>query len=122
MPSRSGFSRGDKVRKAMMREVSDIIRGELNEPALVNEVISVTDVVISPDNRHAKVFVSILGDDEKRETIMAVLIESQSKIRQHVGQRVRLRYTPEIEIRYDDSLERGSRVTDLLNQISKGEV
>jgi len=118
----SGFSRGDKIRKAMMREVSDIIARELKEPVLANQIISVTDVDISPDNRHARVYVSILGDETKRNEIMEALVESQPKIRQHVGQRIRLRYTPEIEIRYDDSLERGSRVTELLNQISKGEV
>ena len=106
----------------MMREISEIIARELKEPILANQVISVTDVVISPDNRHAKVFVSILGDDAKRAEILTVLQEAQSQIRHHVGQRIRLRYTPEIEIRYDDSLERGARVTDLLNQISRGEV
>lgn len=122
MASRQGFSRGDKIRKAMMREISDIIARELKEPVLSDQIISVTDVVISPDNRHARVFVSILGDDAKRTEILEVLKEAQSKIRHHVGQRIRLRYTPEIEIRYDDSIERGSRVTDLLNQISRGEV
>ena len=122
MASRQGFSRGDKIRKAMMREISDIIAHEIKEPVLNNQIISVTDVVPSPDNRHARVYVSILGDESKRAEIMEVLKEAQPKIRMHVGQRIRLRYTPEIEIRYDDSIERGSRVTDLLNQISRGEV
>jgi ribosome-binding factor A len=53
---------------------------------------------------------------------MDVLKENTPKIRSAIGQRIRLRYTPEIDVRLDNSLERGARVTQLLNQISRGEV
>lgn len=122
MPSQRGFSRGDKVRKAMMREMSDIIAREVKDPALNNRVISVTDIDLSADMRHAKIFISVFGDDAVREEVMAVLKESQPQIRSELGRRLQLRYTPEIDLRYDDSLERGTRVTELLNQISRGEV
>lgn len=122
MANRQDFSRADRIRKAISREFSDIIRHEIQEPALVNQVISVTDVDVSGDLRHAKVFVSVLGDDEKQRVIMDILRENLPKIRSEIGRRIRLRYTPEIHLQLDDSLERGSRVTQLLNQISKGEV
>jgi len=122
MPSQRGFSRSDKVRKAMIREVSDIIARDVKDPALNNRVISVTDIDLSADMRHAKIFISVFGDDDVREEVMAVLQESQHQIRSELGRRLQLRYTPEIELRYDDSLERGTRVTELLNQISRGEV
>lgn len=122
MANRQDFNRGDKIRKAMIREVSDILAHEIKDPRLVNQVISVTDAEISGDLRHAKIFVSVLGDEALQDEIMEILQAETSKIRYEIGQRIRLRYTPEIDIRLDNSLERGARVTHLLNQISRGEV
>lgn len=122
MANQRGFSRQDKVRKAMIREVSDIIAREVKGPVLSNQIISVTDIELSPDMRHAKIFISVFGNEELREEIMAVLVEAKPQIRAELGHRIRLRHTPDIDIRYDDSLERGTRVTTLLNQISRGEV
>lgn len=122
MANRNDFSRADKVRKAVIREFSDILTHEVKDPALVNRLISVTDVEVSGDLRHARVFVSVMGEESVQEEVMAVLQENTPKIRSAIGQRIRLRYTPEIDIRLDNSLERGARVTQLLNQISRGEV
>ncbi len=105
-----------------MREVSDIIAHAIKEPRLANVLISVTDVEVTHDLRFARIFVSILGEEETRNEIMDILIEAQPKVRSELGARVRLRYTPEIDIRLDDSLERGARVTQILDQISRGEV
>lgn len=122
MANRNDFSRADKVRKAVIREFSDILTHEVKDPALVNRLISVTDVEVSGDLRHARVFVSVMGEESVQEDVMKVLQENTPKIRSAIGQRIRLRYTPEIDIRLDNSLERGARVTQLLNQISRGEV
>jgi ribosome-binding factor A len=122
MANRSDFSRADKVRKAIIREFSDILTTEVKDPALVNQLISVTDAEVSGDLRHVRVFVSVMGDEETQNAVMTVLQEQTPKIRSAIGQRIRLRYTPEIEVHLDNSLERGSRVTQLLNQISRGEV
>jgi len=119
---RQQFSRHDKVRKALMREISDIIATGIQEPELQNQIISVTDVELSQDLRHAKVFLSVLGDPEEQEAIMAVLLEVQPQIRQQVGQRIRMRFTPELVLSLDDSLERGSRMSSLLDKIAKGEL
>lgn len=122
MANRQDFSRSDRIRKAIIREFSDIVAHEIKEPRLVNQVISVTDAEVSGDLRHAKVFVSIMADEAIQKEIMEILEESLPKIRHALGQRIRLRYTPELDVRLDNSLERGSRVTQLLNQISRGEV
>lgn len=122
MANRNDFSRADKVRKAVIREFSDILTHEVKDPALVNQLISVTDVEVSGDLRHARVFVSVMGEESVQEEVMRILQEHTPKIRSALGQRIRLRYTPEIDIRLDNSLERGARVTQLLNQISRGEV
>lgn len=122
MANRNDFSRTDRVRKAIIREFSEILTHDVKDPRLVNQLISVTDVEVSGDMRHAKVFVSIMGEESLQNEIMEVLKENTPKIRSAIGQRIRLRYTPEIDVRLDNSLERGSRVTQLLNQISRGEV
>jgi len=122
MANRNEFSRTDRIRKAIIREFSDIVAHEIKDPILVNQLISVTDVEVSGDMRYAKVFVSIMGDEALQNGIMAVLLENRPKIRSAIGQRIRLRYTPEIDVKLDNSLERGTRITQLLNQISRGEV
>lgn len=121
MGSRHEFSRTDRVRKELIREISKIIREDIQNPALVDQIISVTDIDLSNDLRHAKVFVSVMADTEQQQALMEILTEETPKIRNLVGQRIRLRYTPALVFLMDDSLERGSRVTQLLNKLSRGE-
>lgn len=113
-------SRVEKVRKALIREVSALLRNGLKDPR-ISGIISVTDVDLSQDCRHAKVFVSIFGSDEEREKSMEALESSTGYIRSEIGKRIQMRFTPEIIFKLDDSLERGARVTQILEKISKGE-
>ena len=120
--SNQAFSRRDRVEKALLREVSDIVKNEVKDPRLDDTVISVTQVRLSNDLKYAKVFVSIFAEDEVQNELMTILLESTSRIRKEVGKRVRLRNTPEIELLLDQSLEHGMRINSLLDQISKGEL
>ncbi len=115
------FSRADRVRKAMIREVSDVINTEIKDPALEHKIISVTDVELARDFSHAKVFVSVLGDEETREQVMTVIQENAPKIWTEVGRRLKLRYTTKLVFKFDDSLERGTRVNELLKKIASEE-
>lgn len=121
MANRQEFNRADRIRKAVIREFSDILSREIKDPRLADTLISVTDVEISGDLRHARIFVSIMADEDAQQEIMDILHEYAPKIRSELGQRIRLRYTPEVDIRLDTSLERGARVTQLLNRIGRGE-
>ncbi len=122
MANRFEFSRADRIRKALMREVSDIIRREVKDPRLSETVVSITDVEVSGDLRHAKIFVSIFAEKEAQDEVMEILHEWTKVIRSEVGKRIRMHHTPELLFCLDNSLERGSRVTQLLDQISRGEV
>ncbi len=123
MSQRQEFSRVDRVRKAIMRELGDILRTEIQDPRLDDIVISVTDVELTPDLTVAKAFLSVFIDDaEEREKVMTILLGHQPKVRKAIGQRIRLRHTPEIHFKFDDSLERGVRISMLLDKISRGEV
>jgi ribosome-binding factor A len=123
MPQRQEFTRADRVRKAIMRELGDILKNELQDPRLDDIVISVMDVDLTPDLTVAKAFISIyLDDEDERNQVMTILMGHQAKVRKAIGQRIRLRHTPEIHFKFDDSLERGVRISMLLDKISKGEV
>jgi ribosome-binding factor A len=121
MPSRQEFSRADRIRKAMIREFSDILMRDIKEPQLMEVLISVTDAEVSGDLRHVRLFISVRGDEQTQNDVLSLLQEQAPRIRSELGHRIRLRHTPEIDIRLDTSLERGARVTDLLNKISRGE-
>ena len=111
--------RNERVRKELMRDISDILRKEIR--GLVG-VVSVLDVEVSHDNSFAKVIYSVLGSPEQVEKTKEVMEKSTPKIRYEVGKRIRLRLTPELKFVYTDSLEKGSRVSELIDKISRGEL
>jgi ribosome-binding factor A len=82
-------------------------------------MVSVTDVIVSGDLQHAKIFVSIYGTEDVRADTMAGLESATSYIRGQLGHRLSLRRTPEVIFVEDRSLERGTRVLSLLNQLSQ---
>ena len=111
--------RNERVRKELMRDISDILRKEVRGLA---GVVSIVDVEVAHDNSYAKVYYSVLaGEADKANTIQAIT-DNTPKIRYEVGKRIRLRVTPELRFIPDDSLERGAHVTDLINKISRGEI
>lgn len=122
MMSSGKVSRVDKVRKALMREMAEAIRVDLGGPELEGQVVSVTDVDVSQDLRHAKFFLSILADETKKLLIMDYLLTNLPKLRYAIGKRVQLRFVPEIKLELDNSLERGTRVYHIIEKIARGEI
>ena len=111
--------RNERVRKELMREISDILRREVRG---LEGVVSIVDVEVSHHNSYAKVIYSVLGSEEQIEKSKEVIEKSTPKIRYEIGKRVRLRLTPELKFVYSNGLEEGSRVTELINKISRGEI
>ena len=111
--------RNERVRKELMRDISEILRKEIRG---LRGVVSIVDVEVSHDNSFAKVIYSVLGSDEDIETTKDVIEKSTSKIRYNVGKVLRLRLTPELRFVYTDGLEKSSKVVDLINKISRGEI
>ena len=113
--------RNERVRKALMREISDILRTEIKDPKIAG-IVSITDVDVSPDNSSARVFYSVFGDEKTKELTKAALEKDTPRIRHAVGQRIRLRHTPSLLFILDESLERGAKITELIDKISRGEI
>ena len=105
-----------RVNEELMKAISHIITYELKNPD-VTGMISVTRVKVTPDLKYAKVYVSILNPKSVEET-MKGLKESAGSIRSQVAKTVNLRITPELVFEYDDSIEHGEKIDNILKQIS----
>lgn len=110
--------RVERLREEIKKEASDIIR-KLKDPRV--GFVTVTDVEVSGDLRHVKIFVSIYGDEQTKAATMEALTRATGHIRTEIGQRIRLRYTPEIQVRFDESIERGARIFELLREVNPPE-
>lgn len=113
--------RNERVRKALMREISDIIFREIKDPQICG-MVSITDVDVSHDNSAARVFYSVYGNDEVKEKTSKALERHVGQIRHEVGKRIRLRKTPSLLFILDESMERGAKMMELINKIERGEV
>jgi len=111
--------RNERVRKELMRDISEILRKEIRG---LKGVVSIVDVEVSHDNSFAKVVYSVLGSQEDIETTKEVIEKSTPKIRYNVGKQLRLRLTPELRFVYTNGLEESSKVMEIINKLSKGEI
>lgn len=112
-------TRQGKVAHQLRQIASDIIQRELRDPGL--GFITVTDSDISPDLRQARIYVSILGDDEKRKEGMEALKRATPYVRREIGRRAGLRMVPEISFHADTAIDRGARIFELLEEVKKEE-
>lgn len=113
MPSQRGFSRADRVVEQIRRELADLIRLELKDPRV--SLVTLTDVEITPDYAHAKVFYTTLAGAEQRAEIDRGLKRSAGFLRRELGRRVRIHHTPELHFVYDTSVERGTQLSQLID-------
>ena len=109
--------RGGRINEEVKREVSNIIQNEIKDPRRT-AMVSVTDVKVTRDLRYAKVFVSIFGknDEEKNNTFVA-LKNASGYIRKEIGQRINLRYNPQIIFELDDSINYGMHIEELIQRV-----
>lgn len=98
-----------------------LLRGQIKDLRVNTGIVSVTEVEVTGDLRQARIFVSIFGTPQVQEQTMASLNRVTPFVRSELGQRIRLRYTPEVTFVQDQSLERGVRMTQLIDQIRSEE-
>lgn len=108
-----------RVAELIKREVSQMLLTDIKDDRVGAGMVSITNVRVSGDLQHAKIFVSIYGTPENKAETMAGLRSATGFVRSELGHRVRLRRTPEVVFLEDDSLEEGDRILSLLNQISQ---
>jgi ribosome-binding factor A len=107
-----------RVDEAMRNVLSETIATDLSDPRI--GFVTVTSVKTSPDLRHARVYVSVLGTDEERASSLEGLQSAHGYLQSRVGSALRLKHTPTLSFGYDDSVDTGMRITELLNEIDDG--
>lgn len=113
------YKRADRVAALLKEEISQIMLREVHDPDL--GFVTVTNVRISSDLKHAKVYYSVLGDEEKKLKSAQAIERAQKNIRSLVGQRIRLRSVPTIQFFYDDTGEYAERINRIINRLNSGE-
>jgi len=104
------------VAEAVREEVATFLAEGVKDPRIVG-FVTVTGVEITPDLRHAKVFVSVMGSDAEKQATFEGLASTASHLRSRVAQALRLRVAPEFQFREDDSIARAARIESLLAEI-----
>ena len=111
--------RVSRVSSLIKREVSQMLLSEIKDDRVGAGMVSVTNVEVSGDLQHAKIFVSIYGTSEAKAETMAGLHSSAPFVRRALGKRMSLRRTPEVSFLEDRSLEHGDQILNLLNNLPR---
>ena len=110
--------RTDRVDELLRQEIGSLLAKEVADPRI--GFATITDVETSPDLRHAKVWVSVIGQEADRDETLRALAQAMGFIRHELGRRLRIRRIPDLHVRLDDSAERGTRVLHLLQELGEG--
>ena len=114
MTANKSFSRKDRVSEQIRRELAELIRTELKDPRV--GMISLTEVEVTPDYAHAKVYFSTLAGHEHLDEVMAGLQKASGFLRRELGKRISIHMTPQLHFVFDESLERGADLSQLIEQ------
>ncbi|HET9530605.1 MAG TPA: 30S ribosome-binding factor RbfA [Blastocatellia bacterium] len=106
--------RPERLAEQIKEEVSLIIAGDLEDPRV--GFVTVTDARISPDLRHAKIFVTVLGDEQQVSESLGALNHASRFIRRQLGAALRIKRTPELHFVYDDTVRTAARIEQLLSE------
>jgi ribosome-binding factor A len=110
-----GTGRMRRVDEAIRQVIGEAVAGEVKDPRV--GFITVTDVKTSSDLRHARVYVSVLGDAQQRQASLEGLRSAHGFLQARVAEELRLKRTPELQFAYDDTTDRAMRVDALIDEI-----
>ncbi|WP_128894199.1 30S ribosome-binding factor RbfA [Longirhabdus pacifica] len=111
--------RSNRVGEQLKKELSEILRSEIKDPRV--GFVTVTGVDVTNDLSLAKVYLSVLGNEQEQQQTLEALQQAMGFIRREVGKRIRLRHTPEISFKIDASIDYGSRIEHLLKDLNRGD-
>ena len=113
----AGFSRKDRVNEQIRRELAELIRAEVKDPRV--GMVSITEVEVTPDYAHARVYFSTLAGEDKIADVQLGLQKASGFLRRELGRRVRIHTTPQLHFIHDTSLERGADLSRLIDEASR---
>jgi ribosome-binding factor A len=109
------FSRTRRIAEQIQRELAELVRTELKDPR-VAALVTITDVEVSADQSHAKVFFTLLGDSSQVEETTRGLTRASGFLRTQLAHRMQLRTIPQLAFKYDASIERGVKLSRLIDE------
>ena len=112
--------RTERVDELLRQEIGAIIARDVADPRV--GFVTITEVETTPDLRHAKVWVSVIGQPAERDAAVAALRHAMPFIRHELGKRLRIKRIPDLHVHLDETAERGTRILQLLAEIDSGEV
>ena len=110
-------SRMRRVDEAVRAVVSDALQTEFQDPRI--GFVTITSVDTSPDLRHARVWVTVLGDEEQRLASLEALRAGHGRLQRAISRQLKLKHTPELDFQYDGTVDRGLRVDEILAEGSE---
>jgi ribosome-binding factor A len=108
-----------RVDEAVRQVLSDAVAHDLQDPRI--GFVTMTSVKTSPDLRHARVYVSVLGDDAQRADTLAGLASAQGALQRRLARELRMKRTPTLEFVYDDTTDRAMRLNEVIEREVRGE-
>ncbi len=115
---RKNSIKNTRINGEVQRELSQLISREIKDPR-INPMTSVVAVEVAPDLKHAKVFISVLGDMESQKSTLAGLKSAAPYIRGQLARSINLRNTPELTFVLDQSIEYGVNMSRLIHEVNK---
>jgi ribosome-binding factor A len=107
----------ERVGETLKEEIGVIIEGELGDPRIA--LCNVTEIALAPDNKSARVYIEVVGDDHESEQTITAINAAKGYIKRELLQRMGVRHIPELHFVLDKSQQYGSRIDDLLGRIEK---
>lgn len=108
--------RAERLNSLIRQEISEMLQRQVKDPRLGN-FIAVTEVATSSDFKHADVYVSHLGSDAEKQETMKALTAASGFFRREMARKLKMRIAPEITFHWDDSIERGDRIFQILEKV-----
>ena len=113
------YSRSRRIAEQIQRELAGLVRLEVKDPRVAG-LLTITDVEVSADQSHAKVFFTLLGDETRVKETTTGLTRAAGFLRTQLAQRMKLRTVPTLEFKYDASVERGMKLSRLIDEAVGG--
>lgn len=114
----ANFSRSERIAQQIQRELAELLRTEVKDPRI--GMVTITDVEVSRDHSHAKVYYTALGNETDREAIAQGLMHAAGFLHSQLFHRLKLRVIPQLHFEYDQSIERGMHLSHLIDEAVGG--
>lgn len=112
-------TRKQRLQESLRIELSDVIRREMRDPRFRNGLLSITEVEVTQDLKHAIVYVSVLGDAQAQQDELKALRGASHVLREELKRRRAFINVPDLSFKYDDAIERGNQMFELLQRVKQ---